>query len=360
MVFKGLKVIELASVLAGPAVGMFFAELGAEVIKIENKRTGGDVTRRWKTPNEDPADSYSAYYHSVNWGKQSLILDLRDKTDYRQVLSLIKKADIVVGNYKPGSASALGLDAPTLLQLNPRLIYANINAYGRENSRPGFDVVIQAETGWMYMNGEKDGPPVKMPVALIDVLAAHQLKEGILVALLERYKTGKGAEVSVSLFDTGVASLTNQASNWLNAGHLPRRIGSQHPNIAPYGDVFYTKDQKAFIVAPGVEKQVRGLFDCLELSFLKADPRFTTNADRLLNRVALNEYLADAFLKFNAEEIQGKCDQKQVPIAPIRNLAELFQLPAAQRLILEAGKGDKKNKRVKTAIFEIHDVTKKL
>ena len=197
---KGLKVIELASVLAGPAVAMFFAELGAEVTKIENKKTNGDITRNWKLPTEDPNASISAYYCAVNWNKKVLFLDLTDKSDRNHLISLIKEADILISNFKLSSAKRMALDYEELSKVNPRLIYAQLTGYGGESSRPAFDIVLQAEAGFLFMNGEPGGKPVRMPVALIDLLAAHQLKEGILLALLQRSQTGRGSLVSTSLF----------------------------------------------------------------------------------------------------------------------------------------------------------------
>ncbi|MEM6316841.1 MAG: CoA transferase [Bacteroidota bacterium] len=354
--FQHLTVIELASVLAGPAVGLFFAELGATVIKIENKKTGGDVTRKWKLSSEDKDKADSAYYHSVNYAKQVQFRDLQDAMDRQAVLNLIKEADIVVANFKHGAAEKLGMAYEQLKIINPRLIYAAINAYGKENPKLGFDVVIQAETGWVYMNGAPDGLPMKMPVALMDVLAAHQLKEGILIALLNRYQTGKGCQVSISLFDTGVASLANQASNWLNEGYVPQPKGSQHANIAPYGDIFETADGQLIIVAPGVEKQYWKLLDCLDLGYLKNDERFVTNALRLKNRAALNDYLSTAFRRYESAEILTNCAEQQVPIAPIRDLQQVFALPAAQRLVLSQTEADGTiSKRVKTVVFEIEN-----
>lgn len=353
-IFHQLKVIELASVLAGPAVGMFFAELGADVLKVENLTTGGDTTRHWKMPSEDPADPASAYFYSVNWGKRHVFLDLAQATDREQLMTWLKDADVVISNFKKGGAERLGLDFDSLVQWNPRLIYASISAYGEDDLRPGFDVAIQAETGWMHMNGEPDGPPTKMPVALMDLLAAHQLKEGILVALLQREKTEKGSEVTVSLFDTGVASLANQAANWLNLAHLPQRMGSRHPNIAPYGEVFYTKDQKPLIVSTGTEQQFRALCDLLGASQIGEDERFVTNALRLQHRDALAELLQAAFKNFLSDEILEQCHAAQVPVAPIRNLAEVFELPAARDLILEEKMPDGKvSKRVKTVVFKL-------
>ncbi len=352
--FKNLKVIELASVLAGPAVGMFFAELGANVIKIENSRTGGDTTRHWKLPAEDRDSPASAYFHSTNWNKRHLFMDLTKAEDQKQLFELLRDADLVISNFKSGSAEKLGLDYPALHRRHPRLIYADISAYGKDDRRSGFDVAIQAETGWMFMNGEPGGPPVKMPVALMDLLAAHQLKEGILVALLRRERTGRGCQVSVSLFDAGLASLANQASNWLNAGHLPQRAGSRHPNIAPYGDIFYTKDNKPLILATGTEKHFRQLCEILRLPTLPEEERFSSNTQRLVYRQALAEALAPAFRQMDADEILALCQSQQVPIAPIRNLQEVFELPAAKDLILEETHPDGRvSRRVKTAVFEI-------
>ncbi len=353
-IFQNLKVVELASVLAGPAVGMFFAELGAEVLKVENKTTGGDTTRHWKMPSEDPKNPDSAYFYSVNWGKRHVFLDLTQSADRQQLMAWLKEADIVISNFKKGGAEKLGLDCVSLSQLNPRLIYASISAYGEDDLRPGFDVAIQAETGWMHMNGESGGPPVKMPVALMDLLAAHQLKEGVLVALLQRERTGLGSEVTVSLFDAGVASLANQATNWLNLGHLPQRIGSRHPNIAPYGEIFYAQDDRPLIVSAGTEQQFRALCHLLGASQIAEDERFATNALRLEYRDELASQLQAAFRCFPAETILEKCHAAQVPVAPIRNLQEVFDLPAAQDLILEEKtEGGGVSKRVRTAVFKI-------
>ncbi|MDF2452610.1 MAG: CoA transferase [Bacteroidota bacterium] len=216
--FSDLIVIELAGVLAGPSAGLFFAELGARVIKVENPKTGGDVTRSWKLHAENTNDKESAYYWSINAGKEVVFLDLTEENDRQQFCSLVSTADILISNYKLGDDVKLKVDYPTLRKLNPRLIYASINGFGKTNPRTAYDLILQAESGFMFMNGEKNAAPLKMPVALIDILAGHQLKEGILIALLERYKTQKGSEISVSLYDTAVASLANQATNWLIDG----------------------------------------------------------------------------------------------------------------------------------------------
>ena len=352
--FKDLKVIELASVLAGPSVGLFFAELGAQVIKVENRFTGGDVTRQWKLPTEDRDNLFSAYYYASNWHKQVLMMDLSNADDLSEVIALIKDADLLIANFKPGAAEKLGVSYEQLKIINPSLIYASVNAYGEADPAPGFDVVIQAETGWVYMNGETDGEPIKMPVALMDVLAAHQLKEGVLLALLERERSGLGLNVSISLFDTGVASLANQASNWLNLEHIPQRMGSLHPNIAPYGDTFFTADSKPLIVSTGTTRQWQDLCAVLGIADLVEDERFADNAARLQNREDLSEALKAEFMKFEAAELLQLCQQKQVPIAPIRNMQEVFSMPAAKELVLEEEMPDGSvSKRVQTAVFKL-------
>lgn len=352
--FKDLKVIELASVLAGPAVGLFFAEMGAKVIKIENKKTGGDVTRRWKLPGEPHDASVSAYYASVNWGKETLFLDLSEEEDQQKVHQMVREADIVISNFKERSAVRMRMDYSFLQAINPRLIYAQLYAFGQGIDRPAFDVVLQAEAGFLYMTGEPHRPPVKMPVALIDLLAAHQLKEGILIALLRREKEGRGALVSTSLLASAIASLANQATNWLIAGHIPQPMGSAHPNIAPYGDVFNCEDGKLIVVAAGTEKQFLQLCKALELESLAKDPRFEQNTSRVAHREALWEALQKSFQTFPREKVAQRLSDFKVPYGCIRNMEEVFEIPEAQSLIQQEMKNDGRLLRsVRTAVFNI-------
>ena len=352
--FEGLKVVELASVLAGPAVGMFFAELGANVIKVENKTTGGDVTRNWKLPSEDKSTFHSAYFCSVNWKKRIILKDLKDPEERSEVLELIQKADVVISNFKPSSAQKMGLDYKSLKKINKRLIYAELSSYGKNDETPAFDIVMQAEAGFLYMCGEPDRDPVRMPVALIDLLAAHQLKEGVLLALLQRERTGKGSWVKTSLLESAIASLANQATNWLMGNHIPQRMGSLHPNIAPYGDVFYTNDQKPIVFAIGTEKQFRLLCKILEKETLIEDNRFRINTLRVQNRVELKEELTDAIAQFSRKELLKKLKDEGVPAGSIRNMKEVFELPQAKEMILEETfeTGDL-TKRVATIAFTI-------
>lgn len=349
-IFKDLLIVELASVLAGPAVGMFFAELGARVIKVENKKTGGDVTRRWKLPTEDPADPTSAYYHSINWGKDVHFLDLSNDEDHKQVMEWISRADVVISNFRPASARKLGLDPHRIRKMFPRLIFAEITGFGEKSPLPAFDIVLQAEAGFLYMTGEPDRMPSRMPVALIDLLAAHQLKEGILIALLQREREKQGAYVSVSLRDAAVASLANQASNWLVAGHIPGRMGSRHPNIAPYGDIFATSDQRLIVLAVGNDKQFGALCESLHLGNLPADPRFSNNAFRVQHRTALNEQLANAIQEYPLADLEKIFHRDQVPFGRIRNMQEVFSDPEVQALVLNDAEG---GRRVRTAVFQL-------
>lgn len=351
--FAGLRVVELASVLAGPAVGQFFAELGAQVIKIENKAVGGDVTRRWKAPTEDSATADSAYYHSVNWGKESYLLDLYDPADKALVLEWTDKADIVISNYRPASASRLGMDYTQLRARNPDLIYAEITGYGSDDPRPAFDVVLQAESGFLLMTGEAGRPPVKMPVALIDLLAAHQLKQACLLALLHRQQTQQGAYLRVSLYDAAVSSLANQATNWLIAGYEPKRMGTQHPNIAPYGDLFTTVDSKSLVLAVGSESQFAALCRVLSIPQLLSDDRFASNQQRVLHREALNQLLAAAISQHAREDLLQALAAQQVPAGALRTLPEVFNDEKSRRLLLQQ-KDAAGNvvESVKTVVFE--------
>ena len=333
---RKVKVLELASVLAGPSVGQFFAELGADVIKVENLRTGGDVTRTWKLKGEQ-TDSRSAYFCSVNWGKRSIALDLAVVEGQSIVHELAKTSDIVVASYKPGDAAKLRVDYESLSALNPKIIYGEITGYGSNNSRVGYDAIIQAESGFMSLNGEPSGPSLKMPVALMDVLAGHHLKEAILVALLNKELSGNGSHVQVSLIQAAVASLVNQATNYLVAHHLPQKQGSSHPNIAPYGDVFRTKDNKELILAVGTDRQFADLCSILNLDHLSFSPEFSTNKERVKNREKLFEELQRVIENRTGEELQKHLNQRKVPAGIIQNLEEVFKMPEVNGILLNSG-----------------------
>lgn len=339
MLCKDLKVVELASVLAGPSVGLFFAELGAKVIKIENKRTGGDVTRSWKLPEENKNSKTSAYFLSVNFFKKHLFLDLHNENDYQRCVAHIKDADILVANYKKGDDKKLKLDYARVKKINPKIIYASIIGFSEEDERVAYDLILQAESGFMSMNGTPESGPLKMPVALIDLLAAHHAKEAILLALLKRNKTGKGSHIVVSLFDAAVSSLANQASNWLAAHHLPKRTGSLHPNIAPYGEIFKTKDGHIITFAIGSDKQFADLCKILGLEKLSSHKNYSDNQSRVKNRKKLFADLNNKVKRLPFSYLLKNCTLRQVPFAKVRDLKEVFELSLAQRLLVSvAGK----------------------
>ena len=353
--FSGLKLVEFSSVLAGPAVGMFFAELGAEVIKIENKTTGGDVTRGWKHPSESAESPISAYWCSVNWGKKHIFLDLGNAEERQKAVELAITADVVISNFKPSSAARMGVDAAALRAMNPRLIYAELSSFADpEDESPAFDAILQAEAGFLFMNGEAERPPVKMPVALIDILAAHQLKEAILLALLQRERTGLGAIAHTSLMESALASLANQASNYLMNGHIPQRMGTRHPNIAPYGDMYICSDDQMLLLAVGTERQFRQLCNCMELNELPEQERFANNLSRVQHREELNALIAAAIMQQPLDYWIPYFKKNGVPAARIRDMKAVFELPEAQAMILtEATENGTETRRVKTVAFEI-------
>ena len=331
--FSDLKVIELSSVLAGPSVGLFFSELGADVIKIENKNTKGDVTRSWKLKSENGKDTASAYFWSVNAGKKSILLDIKNPIDLKKVYEYITSADVLITNFKQGDDFKLKLDYKTVKKINPKLIYASITGFGSNVFRTAYDLILQAESGFMFMNGEKKSQPLKMPVAIIDILAAHQLKEAVLIALLNRFKSKAGCHVSVSLFDTAIASLANQATNWLIANDLPQANGSLHPNIAPYGEIFTTKDNQQITFAIGSNQQFNALLEILELADEKQNAKYLTNQLRVKNRELLFDVLNNKIKTINFKGIYKNCIANDIPIGKIRNLKEVFELPMAKKMI---------------------------
>lgn len=351
--FQNLKVIELAAVLAGPAVGMFFAELGAQVIKVENAAAGGDLTRRWRLPSEDPEAPVSAYYCAVNWGKESVQLDLTKAEDQAQLHAWVKEADVVISNFKTQAAKRLGADYECLRSLNPQLIYAELSGFGADSERLAFDVVLQAEAGFLFMNGHPKGMPVKMPVALIDILAAHQLKEGILIALLQRAQTGKGSRVRSSLIEAAIASLANQATNWLMGGHIPQRMGSLHPNIAPYGEILEDKGGQRFLLAIGTDKQFARFCTIIDRPHLAAHPRYATNEQRVQHRAALLGELQARLRDLEATTVLEACHKAGVPAGRIRDMQAVFEQAIAQSMLLHEKLEGMDTTRVRSIAFQI-------
>jgi crotonobetainyl-CoA:carnitine CoA-transferase CaiB-like acyl-CoA transferase len=324
-----LRVLELAAVLAGPSVGCFLAELGATVIKVEPP--AGDVTRQWLLPREQ---GMSAYFSAINWGKQSIVLDLHQPQDLAVAQALAGQSDIIISNYKPGSAAKLGMDYATLAARRPGLIYGSITGYGEDNPRAGFDAIVQAESGLMYLTREPGQEPLKTPVAIMDLLAAHQLKEAILLALYHRERTGEGAHVSTSLIEAGVTALANLMSAWLWRGQDPEPLGADHPSIAPYGTLFRAADGHHLLLAVGNDAQFARLCNILELDALPQDPRFATNAARVQHRDALKPLLAAAIAQHDRDDLMAALATEKVPAGRILRVSQAAALPEVQHLLL--------------------------
>lgn len=352
---EGIKVIELAAVLAGPAVGMFMAELGAEVIKYENGRTGGDMTRRWKLPEEDPNSRVSAYFSSVNYHKKYVMANLADEAERNALYEQVKEADIVITNYKMGDDVKLGVDYETLKAINPRLIYGHISGYGNDDDRVAFDLALQADAGFMYMNGTPESGPIKMPLAMIDMLAAHQLKQGILLQLWQRERTGKGALVTASLYDAAIAALTNQATNWLMAGHIPQAMGSLHPNIAPYGEVLNCGDSKPLVLAVGSDAQFRSLCRELGNEALADKPEYAINQQRVIHREQMLAELQALACQIDRDTLLHRLEKAHVPAAGIHNMQEVFDQPRAKELVLEETIDGVPTKRPASVVFQVFE-----
>lgn len=348
---KGLKVIDLSTVLAGPSVGTFFAELGADVIKLEHPDFG-DVTRSWKLPIEKADSNISAYFSSVNYGKKYGTINLKVEAERNRFLEEIQDTDILISNFKKGDVAKFGIEDEVLFARNPKLIHGKITGYGENSDRVAFDLILQAESGFMSINGTPESGPVKMPVALIDVLSAHHLKEAILLALYERERSGKGKSVAVSLYDAAVSSLVNQASNYLMTGFVPQRIGSKHPNIAPYGELFKTKDGATVTFAIGSNKHFRKLCEVLGVDNLSEDQRFKNNQDRVVNRAELFELLERPVADRDSEELLSALQKINVPAGKVRDLAEVFDDPLSQRLIIEEDIDGIPTRRMKSVLFK--------
>ena len=350
-IFNDLKVLDLSTVLAGPSVGMFFAELGAKVIKVEHPRNP-DVTRSWKLANEDKNAPVSAYFSSINYAKTYLQLDLSQAENKEKLNSMLQDTDILLTNFKRSDYLKFGLEKEQLQDSFPRLIHGRISGYGTDSDRVAYDLILQAESGFMSMNGTPESGPVKMPVALIDVLAAHHLKEGILCKLIERERTGSGGEVSVSLLEAAISSLVNQASNYLMTGQVAKRIGSLHPNIAPYGELFETADKKQITFAIGSELHFEKLCSILNIEVLCSNAKFSNNQSRVIHRAELFSLIQEAIAQRKADDLLSKCHELHIPAGEIKTLDLVFEDEKAKSLIREELIDGVTTKRVSSIAFK--------
>ncbi|PCD75908.1 CaiB/BaiF CoA transferase family protein [Pseudothioclava arenosa] len=323
----GLKVVELARILAGPWAGQVLADLGAEVIKVEAPE--GDDTRRWGPPFiEREGDRAAAYFHATNRSKASVIADFTTPEGQQTVRDLVADADVVIENFKLGGLRKYGLDYESLSALNPRLVYCSITGFGQEGpyaERAGYDFLIQGMAGWMDLTGDPAGEPQKVGVAFADIFTGLYAVIGIQAALAARARTGRGQLVDMALLDCAVGVLANQGMNYLATGRAPHRLGNAHPNIAPY-EVLPVADG-SIILAVGNDGQFRRFCGVVGLEALGADPRFATNEARVANRAELRPQIVAALARFSKAEILSALEAATVPAGPINAVDEVFADP---------------------------------
>jgi crotonobetainyl-CoA:carnitine CoA-transferase CaiB-like acyl-CoA transferase len=320
----GVRVVDLSRVLAGPYATMLLADLGADVVKVE--RPGeGDETRGWGPPY---SGDVAAYFLAVNRSKRSVAVDLKQPEGCALALDLCTSADVVIENFRPGTAARLGLDAAAVHARNSRVVYCSITGFGEREprDRPGYDFIVQGESGLMAITGEPEEPPTKVGVALVDVVTGLHAAIAILAALRRRDLGGSGERIAISLLDSALAALVNVAQNALVSGEEPQRYGNAHPSIVPY-EVFATADGWITVAAAN-DGLYRRLCDALERPELAADQRFATNAARVRNREELLPLLRDAFLRRPSDDWVAALGAAGVPVGKIRGVLEALRATA--------------------------------
>ncbi|WP_419910063.1 CaiB/BaiF CoA transferase family protein [Hoeflea sp.] len=343
---KGIRVLEMARVLAGPWAGQLLADLGADVIKVENP-DGGDETRQWGPPFLTDAGGENlgaAYFHGTNRGKRSVTADLRNKDDLAFVHRLIAQSDVLIENFKTGGLKKYGLDYEGVRKTNPKLVYCSITGFGQTgpySAHAGYDFIIQGMSGFMSVTGEPDGQPMKAGVAFADLFTGLYAVSAIQAALFHMMRTGEGQHIDMALMDSQVAVLANQNMNFLVTGESPKRLGNFHPNISPY-EVVPTRDGH-LILAVGNDGQFARLCGVLGLDGLPDDSRFATNRDRVANRTELHEQIAAKTEHIERDELLRRCAANAVPAGPINSIGEMFDDPQiaarGMRLDLDDGSG---------------------
>lgn len=326
----GIRVLELARILAGPWAGQLLADLGADVIKVERPGEGDD-TRQWGPPFVRSAagdDLSAAYFHSCNRGKRSVTIDMATAQGQEQIRALALEADVVIENFKVGGLAQYGLDAAALRALNPALIYCSITGFGQTGPyahRAGYDFIIQGMGGIMSITGEPDGPPQKSGVAYADIFTGVYSVVGILAALHQRQRTGAGAHVDMALLDTQVAVLGNQALNWMASGKVPRRMGNGHANLVPYQS-FACADGDV-IIAVGNDRQFARLCAVLDRQALASDSRFATNPARVIHRDLLIPMIAEATAPWPSAALFDALEANGIPAGPVNRIDQVFADP---------------------------------
>ncbi len=325
----GLRVLELARILAGPWAGQMFADMGADVIKVESPT--GDDTRKWGPPfveNDDGSAGDAAYFYSCNRGKRSVAVDFSQESGREILRRLAARSDVMIENFKTGGLKKYGLDYDSLKAINPRLIYCSITGFGQTGpyaTRPGYDFIIQAMGGIMDLTGEPDGEPQKAGVAFADIFTGTYSVIAIQAALAVRENTGMGQYIDMSLLDTQAGVLANQAMNYLVSGTVPKRMGNGHLNLVPY-QAFQVADGH-LVIAVGNDRQFRKFCDMIGAPDLPDDPAYATNADRIRNRDALIALISEGVAGFTRADLQAKLDELGIPAGPINPVDDVFADP---------------------------------
>jgi crotonobetainyl-CoA:carnitine CoA-transferase CaiB-like acyl-CoA transferase len=344
---KGIRVIELARILAGPWAGQVLADLGADVIKVENP-DGGDDTRKWGPPfvtGHDGENLSAAYYHACNRGKRSVAVDFSKPEGAGIVRRLVATADVLIENFKLGGLKKYGLDYESLKTINPRLVYCSITGFGQDGpyaARAGYDFIVQGMSGLMSITGPAGGEPQKVGVAVTDIFTGLYSVIAIQAALRHAEATGQGQHIDMALFDSQISVLANQNLNYLVSGKSPVQMGNAHPNIAPY-EVLPVKDGH-FILAVGNDGQFGKFCGVVGLDALAKNPDFATNSARVANRAALREHMVAALAAFTRDDVLAKLEAAGVPASPINTIGQMFEDPQAvargMRMDLDDGHGN--------------------
>ncbi|MBU1253238.1 MAG: CoA transferase [Alphaproteobacteria bacterium] len=326
----GLKVLELARVLAGPWTGQILADLGADVIKVESPE--GDSTRQWGPPwVEHEGERTAAYYHACNRGKRGIVADFRGAKDLARLKELAAGADVVIENFKPGTLAKFELDYQALAAANPALVYCSITGFGQDGPRrdePGYDFVVQGMSGFMALTGEPEGAPMKMGISVSDLSCGVWAANAVQAALLMRHRTGKGQWIDMALMDCSVALLANQGLSYFATGANPPRMGNAHAQVGPYG--VYPVADGHVILAPANDGLFHRLMKLLDRAELAQDPRFATNGGRIEHRTPLESAIAESTSGWTQADLLAACREAGVPAGPINDLDAVFADPQVQ------------------------------
>ncbi len=342
----GIRVLELARVLAGPWAGQMLADMGADVIKVENP-DGGDDTRAWGPPFVESIDGENlsaAYYHSTNRGKRSIAVDLKTEEGQAIVRRLAAQSDILIENFKLGGLKKYGLDYESLRAINPKLVYCSITGFGQNGpyaNLAGYDYIVQGMSGFMSITGEPDGQPMKAGVAIADIFTGVYAVTAIQAALIHVMKTGQGQLVDMALLDVMSSVLANQNMNYLISGISPVKLGNAHPNISPY-EVIPVHDGH-IILAVGNDGQFRRFCRILGIEQVADDERYATNKARVAHRIEVRSLLLAETSKWTKADLLAACGENAVPVGPINSIGDMFEDPQVKarglRVDLEAADG---------------------